>query len=405
MLGLKLSELLAQPQASSYLRQVVAKRRFGNAYLFYGPNGVGKLTAAFAFARAILCAPGDAAPAATGEPGLFDAAPAAARPPAVKGDDACGECAACRKSGTLQHPDLRFLYPVSGEEKGQDEAVAEIHQTLRDDPLYVFRYDKYASIRLAATRDLLRELAFRPYEAEKRVVVVRDADRMREDQYSALLKSIEEPGASTVWVLTTSRMNRLPATIRSRCQKVRLVPLTEPVIRKVLEEQAEVDHTEAQMLAALSSGSLGRALEMRETDIVALRNESLDLFAVATRGAPADLWKASQAFMRFGRTGREALRRMLEFQRLWLRDLLRARYGAPKELLANQDREREIQRLAPTIDATEIRRRLMVVEEMLRSIEGNITADLTLFSGLARVAGTRFAEGDWPVHGTGRWEY
>jgi DNA polymerase-3 subunit delta' len=200
-------------------------------------------------------------------------------------------------------------------------------------------------------------------------------------------------------------MNRLPATIRSRCQKVRLMPLAEPVIRKVLEEQAEVPRAEAQMLAALSSGSLGRALEMRETDIVSLRNESLDLFAVATRGTPADLWKASQGFMRYGRTGREALRRMLEFQRLWLRDLLRARYGAPKELLANQDREREIQRLAPTLDATEIRRRLMVVEEMLRSIEGNITADLTLFSGLARVAGTRFAEGDWPVHGTGRWEY
>src|SRR5204862_3865596 len=111
-------------------------------------------------------------------------------------------------------------FPVSGEENKLDETVAETLAALREDPLFTFVYEKAASIRLSLTRDLLRELAYQPFEAVRRVVVVRDADRMREDQYSALLKSIEEPG-STVWVLTTSRLARLPATIRSRCQRVR----------------------------------------------------------------------------------------------------------------------------------------------------------------------------------------
>src|SRR5439155_19197186 len=294
-------------------------------------------------------------------PSLFDAPATAA--PAGPADDACGECPACRKTATLQHPDLRFLFPVSGEENKLDETIDETLTALRQDPLFVFTYDKAASIRISLTRDLLRELAYQPFEAARRVVVVRDADRMREDQYSALLKSIEEPGLTTVWVLTTSRLHRVPATIRSRCQRVRFVPLTEASVTQFLTSRAEVAPNAARILAALSSGSLARAIALRETDPIALRNQALALLEPARRGDPAGLWLASQKFMNFGRTGREALRRMVEFHELWLRDLLRARYGAPREMLANRDHEEVIRRQAQELDAGEIRRRLMVLEE------------------------------------------
>jgi DNA polymerase III subunit delta' len=397
----RLAELIDQPAASEFLRGVVAGGRFANAYLFHGPAGVGKGTAALAFARALLCERGAGArPAA---PSLFDTPTDAA--PAGPADDACGVCAACLKTATFQHPDLKFLFPVSGEEKELDETVNETLAALREDPLFVFNYDKAASIRLSLTRELLRELAFQPFEAARRVVVVRDADRMREDQYSALLKSIEEPGLTTVWVLTSSRPHRLPATIRSRCQRVRFVALTEPTICTFLERRANVPPDEALLLAALAGGNLARALTLREADPVALRNEALALLDPALRGDAPGLWKASQAFMKYGRTGREALRRMIEFHELWLRDLLRARYGAPREMLANRDREDDLRRQAQTLDANEIRRRLMVLEEALRSIEGNVTADLTIFSVMGRVAGGRFGEGEWPAHPAGRWDY
>ena len=221
MLGVSLSQLLGQTEVSAFLKGVVAGGRFANAYLFHGPAGVGKCTAALAFARAMMCerAPG----AASAAPDLFAAAadePAGGgarsrRGGAMRGaaadparDDACGACGSCVKSATLQHPDLRFLFPVSGEEKALENTVIEILEALRADPLFVFGYEKAASIRLSLTRDLLRELAYKPYEAVRRVVVVRDADRMREDQCSAMLKSIEEPGASTVWILTTARLAR-----------------------------------------------------------------------------------------------------------------------------------------------------------------------------------------------------
>jgi DNA polymerase-3 subunit delta' len=397
----RLAELIEQPVATSFLRGVVAGGRFANAYLFHGPAGVGKGTAALAFARAMLCERGTGA--RTAAPSLFDVPEATAGGAPL--DDACGECAACAKTATFQHPDLKFLFPVSGEEKELDDTIAETLKTLREDPLFVFAYEKAASIRLSLTRELLRELAYQPFEAARRVVVVRDADRMREDQYSALLKSIEEPGATTVWVLTSSRPNRLPATIHSRCQRVRFVPLLEKTVQRFLEQRAGIASDEALLLAALSSGSLSRALALREAGALKIRNEALALLEPALKGDASGLWQAAQKYMNYGRTGRETLRRMIEFHELWLRDLLRARFGAPREMLANRDREADIRRQAERIDATEIRRRLMVLEEALRSIEGNVTADMTIFSAMARVAGGRLGEGEWPAHPIARWDY
>jgi DNA polymerase-3 subunit delta' len=380
---------------------VVARGRYGNAYLFHGPPGIGNGTAALAFARAILCEHGAAPSESQG--GLFGAPePAAAEGPA---DDACGRCPACLKAAALQHPDLKFLFPVSGEERELDETIAATLEAMREDPLYVFRYEKAASIRMSMTRELLRELAFKPYEAERRVVVVRDADRMREDQYSAMLKSLEEPGASTVWVLTTARPSRLPATIRSRCQQVRFRPLTEAAVSAFLVERAEVEEADAKMLAALSGGSLARALALRDESPRALRDQALALLEPALRADAYGLWKATQALTKFGKAGRETLRMLIEFHQLWLRDLLRARYGAAREELVNRDREKEVRHHAETLDATEIRRRLMVLEEILRAIEGNVTPELAMFSGVSRVAGRRHGEGEWPAHAAARWDY
>jgi DNA polymerase-3 subunit delta' len=404
MLTVNLASLLGQPGVSEFLRGIVARGRYANAYLFHGPHGVGKTTAALAFARAGLCERVRGAAPVDAEPSLFDVAPVPAAGGA--GDDACGECRGCRMSSTLQHPDLRFLFPLSGEEKTLETTAIDTLQALRDDPLYVFQYEKAASIRISQTRELLVELGYRPHTASRRMVVVRDCDRMREDQFSALLKSVEEPGASTVWVLTTARLSRVPATIRSRCQRVRFAPLPEALVREVLEREAGVDEKDARMLAALSSGSLARALSMREAkpSMREQRDAALALLGPALAGDPGALWSGIQKTTAFGKAGRERLRQALEFHQLWLRDLLRTRYGAESEQIVNRDQAARLKELAGRIDAVEIRRRLLVLEEALRSIEGNVSADLTLFSTLSRVGGERLGEGAWPAHATARWD-
>lgn len=405
MLGVTLVRADGQPRASEFLRGLVTRGRFANAYLFHGPVGVGKLTTALAFARAVLChsTPAAGAVEPEGALGLFaDAAPVAAPRPA---DDACGVCPACRKAAALAHPDLKLLFPVSGEEKEMPELIAETWAKLREDPFFIFRYDKFASIRLSQTRELLKDLAYRPFEATRRVVVVRDADRMREDQASALLKSIEEPGDSTIWVLTTARLSRLPVTIRSRCQRVRFAPLPESLIRATIERRPGVNPGQARLVAAMASGSMSRAIELGDADPLAIRDQALALLGPAESGDPGALWQAVQRYMNFGRTGRETLRRMVEFHQLRLRDVLRARYGGDDATLANPDLAESTRALAARIDATEVRRRLAVLEEMLRAIEGNVAPDVAMFSAMARVAGAHVGEGEWPPHPAARWAY
>ena len=393
MLTATLSTLLGQPEVSAFLRGIVSRGRYANAYLFHGPHGVGKGTAALAFARAALCERVPGAASADRGASLFDETPAIETAP---GDDACGECRGCRMTGTLQHPDLRFLFPVSGEERALEGTIEETLEALRKDPLHVFQYEKAASIRISQTRELIAELGYRPHTASRRVVVVRDCDRMREDQFSALLKSIEEPGASTLWVLTTARLARVPATIRSRCQRVRFRPLPESLVRETLEREAGVEEKEARVLAALSAGSLARALAMRDA--------ALALLGPAVERRPDVLWRGIQQATGFGKAGRERLRLMLEFHQLWLRDALHLRYGAAPENLVNRDRVALLREFVARLDAAEIRRRLLVLEEALRSIDGNVSPDLTLFSALSRAAGDRLGEGAWPAHATARWD-
>jgi DNA polymerase-3 subunit delta' len=281
----------------------------------------------------------------------------------------------------MQHPDIRFLFPVMSDED-DPEAMAAVLQQVAEDENHVFTYEKASSIRIGLTRDLLKELAFKPYEGRRRVIVMRDADRMREDQYSAMLKSLEEPGASTLWVLTTSRPNRLPATIRSRCLKVRFRALPEDAIANYLVERAAVSKSEARLLAALASGSLARALTLRGENVGMLRDEALRALGAANSGDPARALEAASASASW--SNREKMRRTLEFQFLLLRDLLRLAHGASEDALVNRDKIADLRRVASSIDVKEIRRRAALLEEVSRAIDSNVSPEAAFFSAYAR---------------------
>ena len=143
---------------------------------------------------------------------------------------------------------------------------------------------------------------------------------------------------------------------------------------------------------------------MRDADMKSQRDAALALLGPAVERRPDVLWRGIQQATGFGKAGRERLRLMLEFHQLWLRDALHLRYGAAPENLVNRDRVALLREFVARLDAAEIRRRLLVLEEALRSIDGNVSPDLTLFSALSRAAGDRLGEGAWPAHATARWD-
>jgi DNA polymerase-3 subunit delta' len=180
-----------------------------HAYLLHGPAGVGKRTAALAFAGALL---GDA-----------------------------------RRVELRSHPDLYVLEPL-GE-----------------------------MIRIDDVRALRHDLHMRPFEADRRVYLVLDADRMNEDAADALLKDLEEPPPYAVIVLVAAELGPLPPTILSRCQLVPFRRLSEPAVREWIAAQAPArDADDVRVLARASAGRLDRARRLLDADAAARRETLIE---------------------------------------------------------------------------------------------------------------------------------
>jgi DNA polymerase-3 subunit delta' len=192
-----------QPEAKRLLEAALAEGA-AHAYLLHGPKGVGKRTAAFAFATALL------------------------------GDE--------RRVEARTHPDLYVLEPL-GE-----------------------------MIRIDDVRALRHDLHMRPFEADRRVYLILDADRMNEDAADALLKDLEEPPPYAVIVLAASELGPLPPTILSRCQLVPFRRLSERAVREWIAARApEKTEEELRALSRAAAGRLDRARRLLDAEAVARR--------------------------------------------------------------------------------------------------------------------------------------
>ena len=215
-----------QPAAVAAIRGMLASG-VPHAILLAGPGGVGKTTLALDLAAALLCVDPD--------PG--------ARP--------CRACRACRALEHGNHPDLHRLAPVGA---GAVIPIGGGDQR--------------------GVRDLVGELSLMPVEGGPRVAVIEAAERLTEDAQSALLKTLEEPPRGTVLILCAEDDERLLPTIRSRCVKLRLGPLSGRAIEELLVERGATDAPEAARLGRLSAGRPGVALALAAApDAVRLRGE------------------------------------------------------------------------------------------------------------------------------------
>jgi DNA polymerase-3 subunit delta' len=219
-----------------------------HGWMLTGPRGVGKATLAWRYARWMLAGMPGSAPA--GEAPLYV-------PP---GDPLFARVAAGA------HADLRALAPNTGE-KG-----------------------KKVIIRVEEVRELTRFLAMTPAEGGWRVVVIEELEAMNEQAQNALLKTLEEPPARAVLVLTASAPDRLLPTIRSRVRRLDLFPLDpaalDPVLARWMPETGAEDRG---ALARLAAGSPGRALALAEGEGLAMAREVEGFLARLPRPDPREM--------------------------------------------------------------------------------------------------------------------
>jgi DNA polymerase-3 subunit delta' len=364
-------ELIGQAAARRVLENAIRRERIAHAYLFRGPESVGKATLAGLFARSLDC-----------------------RQSAGPGE-ACGRCHSCQLAAAGNHPDLRLItFEVNPKSRLLNTEI--VMAQIREDAAERYRMPP-----------LLEDAYLRPVYGPWKVYLIDPADRLNSHAADALLKVLEEPPPQVVLVLMTARPAALHPTVVSRCQQVAFRPVSSLEIAALLGRLG-VGAEEASWLAAVSAGRPGWAVRLaRDEEGQAVRRSLLDLLAsIPQRPKEAALriaddlraialgsrladeaprWRATEGEEESARprnTGERELRiqlaLLLELMLGWYRDLAVA--GARPELVANQDRKGEIEALAGRLGPGGARAGLEAALGARRQIQRNANLGLALES-------------------------
>ena len=344
------------------LRRALSAERVAHAYLFHGPDGVGKRAVALEMARALQCT--------------------------EQTDEACGNCRACQKTRRMVHPDVHVLFPYP---KGTDEDdVAARIDRLGSNPYAAVDYVRRPSLSDPSEtsnkqvmyhidrvqEDLLRPMSFRPAEGQYKVAILTDVEHMNETAANAFLKLLEEPPPQTVFLLTTSRPEQLLPTIVSRCQRLRFDPLLPESIEGALVEREEMAPDTASMLARMADGSYSRALDLAENeDLMASRELVLDYFRAAYSQKVTSL---TDCIDELSSQGRERVKSMLRLMLRWVRDLMLYRTMGDEAPLVNVDQADAVARFCDNLPDADLEGMVTLVEEALHLTERNVRLSLIL---------------------------
>ncbi|PKQ19482.1 MAG: DNA polymerase III subunit delta' [Actinobacteria bacterium HGW-Actinobacteria-6] len=197
-------EIPAQTRVAGFLRSAVAGDTVSHAYLFVGPSGSGKKTAAVALACAVYCE-----------------------------DGGCGSCSTCHRVLSGHHPDVHVVRPEGA-----------------------------ATYIVDQVREIIHDVNLKPVQASHKIYIIDEADRFNSESANAFLKTLEEPPDDVIIVLLTRSFETVLPTIASRCQVVRFRPVPPSVAAALLVERLGVDPSQAIAALAASGGVVPRAEEL-----------------------------------------------------------------------------------------------------------------------------------------------
>jgi len=273
---LSFSSLLGQEKAKFLLGRALASGQLAHAYLFRGPDGVGKQLFARSLAAAVNCRQRQGPESSLRSTSL----------------DACGHCPSCRKYSSENHPDFLVISPEKG----------------------VIKIDRI--------REMTQALSYPPYESSVRVVLLEDIHTMRPEAANSLLKTLEEPPDNNLLILTAAAAKDVLITISSRCQVIPFFSLgQEETAQILLQELPDLNPETARLLARLSEGCPGQALLLYRQEMVAIWREVVALISDPGHDSNRDVGLLLQAAETMAAL-KEDLLPLLGLLRIWLRDLL-----------------------------------------------------------------------------------
>jgi DNA polymerase-3 subunit delta' len=289
------SQIIGHKLPLEFLSNTLTHGPVGHAYLFYGPEGVGKQMVAYRFAKALLCE----------KSGVLG--------------DACDACDACRRFTNDNHHNFQLIHP----EGAQGYKIDQL-------------------------RELRRNVSLMAFHEGKRVYLLPDADKMKPEGANAILKTLEEPSEGVVLILVTSQLIKILPTIISRCQKVPFTRISEQELEPFLEKEFSMDPATASLMARLSEGSPGKSHELALSSLAQLRRF---LYSELTLHRPENLNNALELPKKINEMKKAIekdedikidIKTVYDWMLFYYRDLLVYRLTKNEDLLINQDFKNEI---------------------------------------------------------------
>ncbi|MGA7192289.1 MAG: DNA polymerase III subunit delta' [Anaerolineales bacterium] len=311
--------LVGNEWAVELLRQQITRGTTRHAYLFAGPSGVGRRTLALRLAQALNCTQ----PVEVGIP--------------------CGHCRECKQIEAMQHPDLTI---VQADSEG-------------------------GTLKVDQVREARRTLTLKPYQSKYRVTIFLRFQEANDNAANALLKILEEAPSYVILVLTADTPEQLLPTIVSRCEVLRLRPLSLETVESYLTQHG-ADSDQARLNAHISGGRLGYALRLlSDPSALEFRNEKLNEAQSFITASRVDKFSYAEKLSK----DKDSMRNVLLLWLSYWRDVL-LRAGESSVPIANIDRAQEIESIAERVSMSEARRVVSELETALSQLESNVNARL-----------------------------
>jgi DNA polymerase III subunit delta' len=341
-------KLIGNNQIKKILSRLVKERRVPNSLLFAGEEGVGKRLFALELAKAFVC-----------------------RNPSE--GEACDRCAACRRADS-------FVFPKPDDRDAHKKVIFSEHPDIGT----IIPFNR--NILVDAVRELEKEANFRPFEAGARFFLIDAADKLNAESANALLKTLEEPPAASYIFLITSRPLRLLPTILSRCQTLRFAPIAAQEIEKHLVSTKQFAPEDARLLAKLSHGKLGFALDL---DLEKFRSQRAAMVRVLEsliiKKDRAALLKTAEEIT--DAKNKDEYENHLKILQNLIHDIWTIRLGAGNENVFNSDLSNQLNKLAERADSRNLSAWLSEIETLREQFAVNINRKIATDALFMQMAG------------------
>ena len=312
-----LSAIKGHDKQIGILQKALRENTLAHAYLFTGVDGIGKMTLARALAKILHCKNTSA--------------------------DFCDCCIPCKQITGDTHPDTLIIEPEG------------------------------STIKISQIRQLQEQLAYTVYEGNKKVVIIDNADRMTIQAANCLLKTLEEPPSHTILILVTSIPYLVPSTIRSRCQRLMLKPLSERLIVKLLQDKLQNQAPpELQLIASLAGGSFGNALRWAENDALLERQTFLEAVSNLNTNSISSIFECASLLG----DDKEVVLEKLDMLLVWLRDCAVGKAAHHSHYLINKDLLQAVHTVSSNTSWADLLKKIEVVKETQRAVQENVNIRL-----------------------------